>query len=124
MKDENRVVLLYWFSIILDGCFLLSPSATLSDVGEWTRWTDSALPGLQRWQRRRGGAPREVNLTLSAAAATSFVIFSLFGREAEAAALPRAEELVSDEEVMNQHIQQWRNSRSPTQSSSLLQSLC
>ncbi|KAG0718703.1 hypothetical protein GWK47_051954 [Chionoecetes opilio] len=44
-------------------------------------------------------APREVNLTLSAAAAISFVIFSLFGREAEAAALPRAEELVSDEEV-------------------------
>ncbi|KAG0709975.1 hypothetical protein GWK47_023745 [Chionoecetes opilio] len=33
-------------------------------------------------------APREVNLTLSAAAATSFVIFSLFGREAEGAAFP------------------------------------
>ncbi|KAG0698275.1 hypothetical protein GWK47_026080 [Chionoecetes opilio] len=60
-------------------------------------------------------APREVNLTLSAAAATSFVIFSLFGREAEAAALPRAEELVSDEEV--DESAHSAVARSPTQSS-------
>ncbi|KAG0706862.1 hypothetical protein GWK47_024244 [Chionoecetes opilio] len=53
-------------------------------------------------------APREVNLTLSAAAATSFVIFSLFGREAEAAALARAEDWCRTKKLMNQHIQQWR----------------
>ncbi|KAG0720878.1 hypothetical protein GWK47_000694 [Chionoecetes opilio] len=49
--------------------------------------------------RERRGGLRERSLELSAAAPTSFVIFTLFGREAEAAALPRAEELVSDEEV-------------------------
>ncbi|KAG0711182.1 hypothetical protein GWK47_021167 [Chionoecetes opilio] len=50
-------------------------------------------------RKRRGWAPRESQLDPVSCCCHLLVIFSLFGREAEAAALPRPEELVSDEEV-------------------------
>ncbi|KAG0717982.1 hypothetical protein GWK47_053373 [Chionoecetes opilio] len=54
--------------------------------------------------RKTWWAPREVNLTLSAAAATSFVYLQPFRREAEAAGVPEQKSWCRTKKLMNQHI--------------------
>ncbi|KAG0709976.1 hypothetical protein GWK47_023741 [Chionoecetes opilio] len=107
MKDKNRVVLLYLVSIILGRLLLRVPSATLSDVGEWDEVgrTQHSLVCSDGREDVVGSA--KVNLTLSAARCHSFVIFSLFGREAEAAGrFPEQKSWCRTKKLMNQHIQQ------------------
>ncbi|KAG0713671.1 hypothetical protein GWK47_015691 [Chionoecetes opilio] len=101
-------------SIILDGCFCCSFRNTFRcrRMGPGGRTQHSLVCSMaeKTWWLARG------QLYLSAAAATSFVIFSLFGREAEEAGLSPSRRVgVGTKKLMNQHIQQWRKSRSPTQ---------
>ncbi|KAG0714484.1 hypothetical protein GWK47_014049 [Chionoecetes opilio] len=59
-----------------------------------------STPGLQRGPEKTWWAPREGQLDpVSCCCHLLRDLQTFFGREAEAAALPRAEELVSDEEI-------------------------
>ncbi|KAG0722851.1 hypothetical protein GWK47_043776 [Chionoecetes opilio] len=99
MKDENRVVLLYLVSIILDGCFccLLPQHFPMSANGRGGR-TQHSLVCSDGREDVVGSARGQLD-PVSCCCHLLRDLQPFSDEKAEAAALPRAEELVSDEEV-------------------------